>query len=285
MRISIPTVALWFAAVVAWHCTAEAQFSTNTRSTTTGIFGSRTVGQGISSSRGLGTSGGLGAGRLGAGGSLAGQSGQLGQLGTTTGQIQAGARFLRQNVRPGDFVGAEEQGASGFVGRTGLSTGGGQGARLGISQSLRGRAGRANQRRTTGRSGGRSQAELAVRVRLGFTPVRAAAAGVNTRLKGLLERSPHLNFQSPVEVAFEGTTVTLRGVVANEHDRVLAEQLARLEPGVWAVKNELVVGGEIPARATDSAGAPSPAAPAAVEPARPGEPTPGAQTRSDEERP
>jgi osmotically-inducible protein OsmY len=46
-----------------------------------------------------------------------------------------------------------------------------------------------------------------------------------------------------IEATLEGNrTVVLRGRVATEADRQLAEGLARLEPAAMAVRNELVVG-------------------------------------------
>ncbi len=47
---------------------------------------------------------------------------------------------------------------------------------------------------------------------------------------------------SPVTVLTRGRTVILRGTVASDHDRDLAGQLARLEPAVDQVENELIVG-------------------------------------------
>ncbi|HUT95440.1 MAG TPA: BON domain-containing protein [Thermoguttaceae bacterium] len=56
-----------------------------------------------------------------------------------------------------------------------------------------------------------------------------------------LEKSSWLRPQSPMEVAIEGGTAILRGVVATEHDRVLAERVAKLEPGVRQVENLLTL--------------------------------------------
>ena len=44
-----------------------------------------------------------------------------------------------------------------------------------------------------------------------------------------------------MEVTIEGATAILRGVVATEHDRVLAERVAKLEPGVRQVENLLTL--------------------------------------------
>ena len=55
------------------------------------------------------------------------------------------------------------------------------------------------------------------------------------------------NFRSgpdQVAVRMEGNVVTLTGTVATSHERKLAEQLVRLEPGVGTVENRLTVKGE-----------------------------------------
>lgn len=46
---------------------------------------------------------------------------------------------------------------------------------------------------------------------------------------------------SNVSLTMENDTVVLRGRVATEHDRQLAEILTRFEPGVWQVRNEVTV--------------------------------------------
>ncbi len=75
----------------------------------------------------------------------------------------------------------------------------------------------------------------------------------------------------PVRVTVEGRTATLRGVVPTEHDRLLARQLARLEPGISVVNSELTVA-QTPATelpATVPPPALPPAEPALPEPALP----------------
>jgi hypothetical protein len=48
--------------------------------------------------------------------------------------------------------------------------------------------------------------------------------------------------QSGIRVNVEDGTVVLRGTVATASDRRVAERMAKLEPGVDRVQNELVVG-------------------------------------------
>ena len=57
------------------------------------------------------------------------------------------------------------------------------------------------------------------------------------RLRGVLRN----RLRSPLDVSIKHETAILRGVVASEYDRTLAGHLARFEPGVRNVKNELTV--------------------------------------------
>ncbi|NQT17254.1 MAG: BON domain-containing protein [Planctomycetes bacterium] len=107
-------------------------------------------------------------------------------------------------------------------------------------------AGRGGQqtRRPGGRTGYGSRSrttEIRARLRVGFSVVRPAPAQLSSRLVGRLEKSRWIHAQSPMEVAIEKGTAILRGAVATEHDRVLAERIARLEPGVRRVENQLTV--------------------------------------------
>ena len=56
-----------------------------------------------------------------------------------------------------------------------------------------------------------------------------------------LMRLPGLHWSNPGQIEIQGRTVILRGSVATEHDRDLAERVVRLEPGVEQVQNQLVV--------------------------------------------
>ncbi len=70
-----------------------------------------------------------------------------------------------------------------------------------------------------------------------------------------LRRALGDRLRSPVEVSIDDQTATLRGVVATEHDRLLAGHVARFEPGVLRVENELVAASasERPAEARPAA--------------------------------
>jgi osmotically-inducible protein OsmY len=140
---------------------------------------------------------------------------------------------------------------------------GNQRFQAGISQGGRQNAGRGGQ---GGGRAGRTQTQIRTTVRVGFEYAPTTGTGVSSKLQARLAQSSRIQFLSPVEVALNGPTATLRGVVASEHSRALAEQLARLEPGIWSVQNELEV--VAPASASEPSLVPS-LAPAPLPPIPP----------------
>ena len=97
-----------------------------------------------------------------------------------------------------------------------------------------------------GQNGKRQQ--LRVPVRLGFEiPVTVASQNqITSQFAARLPKFPSLKLTSPVDVYMDGKTVVLKGSVASEHDRDLAERLALLEPGIASVRNELQVNPSAP---------------------------------------
>lgn len=93
-------------------------------------------------------------------------------------------------------------------------------------------------------NGGQNQAQampqIRVALRLGFRPQPVSTARMQT-FQTRLTRLPALRFVGPVEVLMEGRTAVLRGKVASEEDRELAEALTKMEPDVQEVRNELEV--------------------------------------------
>ena len=120
--------------------------------------------------------------------------------------------------------------------------------------------------------GGSAATELRTSLRVGFEPPRPVPSRVATTLTDRLARSTRIHVVGPVTVDVREDTTILRGEVATSHDRMLAEQLALLEPGVRRVKNELVVTGEstTPA-ATDPPAAEESKTPPTAAPPAPGE--------------
>ena len=76
--------------------------------------------------------------------------------------------------------------------------------------------------------------------RVGFAVPVSQLGGVTTRLTPRMA-DPRAFGLSAINVRQEGSTVVLEGSVASEHQRLLAETIARLEPGVSAVRNSLSI--------------------------------------------
>jgi hypothetical protein len=78
--------------------------------------------------------------------------------------------------------------------------------------------------------------------RVGFAFPATPAPTIQNRLAARYQQVAPQSSVRGVNVGFANGQVVLRGRVASDSDRRLAEQLARLEPGVRTVQNELTVG-------------------------------------------
>ena len=159
---------------------------------------------------------------------------------TTTG------RFLRENRAPGSFVGADARDVLASMGPAGTADAG-TAATAGTVPLLRSPAlplssvqGAPPPPQRPTASPGRA-AMYQPRLKVGFDVPLPAEQQVQAQLTNLLRSCPHLHQTSPIEVLLEGRTATLRGTVASERDRILAQQLILFEPGISQVKNELTV--------------------------------------------
>ena len=74
-----------------------------------------------------------------------------------------------------------------------------------------------------------------------FTSTPPSAQKLSSSMTQRLARLPAIHWSTPGQVVIHGRTAVLRGVVATAHDRDLAEQVVRLEPGIEQVQNLLVV--------------------------------------------
>lgn len=241
MRLRIqPAVCLVAAVVVALACVESPA-----QTTSQGLFGSRTVGSSISpgtrtmtsspTGRG-GLGGGLGGlGAVGTGGTVAGLTSRGD---TSAGQITGTERFVRGNRQPGQFVGTDSADATNFFSALGSTL-----RATSAAGQLQGQTGQPNNGNRGGSGGG-------VPYRISYTPGFAYSppshSELATRLTTRLARLPQIESRVPIEVAIEGRTAILRGAVATEHDRELAERLIRLEPGVDQVANELTLAPPLP---------------------------------------
>jgi hypothetical protein len=241
--------------------------------TSSGLFGSRTVG---------GSFGGGNRSALGSGGSFGGAGGGMNQL-SNAGQITGSERFLRDNRTAGQFVGSDNTDSS-FVGA--LSTGGSgfsSGARMGAGGGLGGGLGgalgrtgslglgggslglggargtmggafgmggqRGNQRmgqngRMMNNMGMNANSNRRINARttleVGFRYRALPATTVHSKLVERLNDNRVARL-GPLEVELNDRVATLRGRVATQDDRDLARRLAKMEPGVETVVDELTV--------------------------------------------
>ena len=65
---------------------------------------------------------------------------------------------------------------------------------------------------------------------------------MSRELQAQFANSTRLASGKGITVSVDNGVVVLRGKVADEHDRDLAEAMIRLNPGVYNVRNELQIG-------------------------------------------
>lgn len=240
------------------------------REATAQAFGSRTLGGGISAPGGGGafnnnsTSSALNGmsglnGMNGMSGGMNGASGNTGMAGISSGGLsgnlgnaqQLGANTYARD-RAGQFVGADRRdaaalnpfsqaGAAGLGGMNQFATSAAMFSQL--QQRMRQQQQNLNRMNQQG-GGNRGATQLRIPMRL--PPAERGPSGISAastaQLTRRLTKLPALAAVGPIEVQAEGQTVILRGQVATDSDRALAEEIALLEPGVAAVRNELAVG-------------------------------------------
>ena len=231
MRICFAIVVLATLSVLAGRSAVQAQsYGRSSSSPSTsgqmGMFGSRTLGSSFTPGR---------QSLFGANMSLGGE-----------GDISS-ARFVRGNRQPGQLVGLDAQAMQSPVGAAQVGAGpGGWSQSGGFTPSMtppggsypgwmrnRGRDNQGGQK-----TAGQSTSSIRTSFHAAFDYPESTSEKLST---SLVRRLKKFQAQAPIQVEVRGRTAILRGVVTTEHDRVLAEQMARLEPGIEAVKNEVVV--------------------------------------------
>lgn len=212
----------------------------------TGGFGAGGFGGGSFGSGGFGGFGGQG-GTTGGGGAFGGGGGAAGVSGFAA---QGANQFLLGNQATGGFVGREGGDIQQFFGGGTGNQAGNQGLQQFQNQARRqqfqNQANNANRGRGGGR-GGDQGTPVRIALRVGFTPPRPLTAGLNDRLQTQVSRtlSSRVGVTNPT-LDLTGQTVTLRGTVANVDQKLLAEEILSLQPGVTTVMNELVVVPQLP---------------------------------------
>jgi hypothetical protein len=244
-------------------------------STSSGTFGNRTTGTGVTASSGsaFGSNSALGSlSQSNASGaptlnSAAGVGGQARQAGSFV-----GANSSSQASQQG-FIGAAQASANGQGGQGGMGGmgggfgggglgGGGYGGYGGggLGGVGRGLVGQAVANRLNTPTAPQIRTALTMAIDL---PPAPSAEALSSDMAGHLAAMPALHWDSPAQVQLQGRTAILRGVVATAHDRDLAERVVRLEATVDQVQNLL----EVAALPAGAAGPSTTAGPAASMPA------------------
>jgi len=223
------TVAAMAAFSVVFASTAFGQSKTSS-----GMLGSRTTG--TSASTGRSTTGSTST--SGASGAAASGSSTAAPANVATTSQNVASTAVQTTQQRGAFVGADSgdttnaRSLQALNGQTGRATNNGASQLQNLfSQSLQ----QLNQ--STQRA---ARPQIRVPLRMGFQPQPVSAAKVRI-FEDNLNKLPAIRFIGQPQVVMQGRTAVLRGIVATEDDRRLAENLAKMEPEVLDVRNELRV--------------------------------------------
>ena len=163
--------------------------------------------------------------------------GMLGGIGGAVGTMTGNERFFRGNRRRTDFVGTDQRDVQGFVGlQQARGVGGVPSTTAGLRPELD-RDARINQPIEPVKQTGVYHPKL----QIAFETPRPSAVKQAAQLQAELMASERLSPTNQLEVSVAGRTAILRGEVTSARERDLAELAALVEPGISAVKNELVV--------------------------------------------
>lgn len=157
---------------------------------------------------------------------------------TTGGSSMYGGRAYGAVTQAGGGMGMSQGGGGGRTSSSSGSTSTGTGGGGAAAASRGGRRGASN----TSQAAKEQQAWFEPRVEIGFETPTPQIAAIASHVATSIGAGKPGRFRG-VQVAFEGGTAILRGVVATPNDRILVEQIALLEPSVSAVRNNLTVGG------------------------------------------
>lgn len=203
-----------------------------------GTTGGRTGTGGGTASSGLGaTTGAFGASSLGTTGGTGARTGTTTGLGTTglgatsglgaTGSNRGMAGALGTNLggtagMSGNRLGTGNTGRMGLGGQSGFGNMGGfaPGSALGAGQTL-------------------AMPVYATVVRFETAPMPAAQ--IRSDLQQVVMRSASLPSRQGIQVGTVGGRIVLRGTVGSVDEKILAENMLRLTPGVGDVQNELTI--------------------------------------------
>jgi hypothetical protein len=216
---------------------------------------------------GGGGGGASGGGTFGSSGSAFGSSGSMFGSSGSSSSLSTGLQFSSTGagatglvgMTAGGMYGATGSGGANAAGRTGAGSsssssqyGNRSSAQGGQNGGAQGRAGGGSRRGGTGQAQGQQgqggaaaskdqQVWFEPRIEVGFAVASPAPVAVQSNIVTPLH-SPGLTARfGTVNVSVQGGTVILRGSVTSDEDRLLAAQMALLEPSVSNVQNELIV--------------------------------------------
>lgn len=165
-------------------------------------------------------------------------TGSAGMGETTAGAAAATSGAFGQSAAQGQASGQNRFGNLGGMGNFGL------GGMMGMRNMFGRNAQMTNQQQT---------GKVRTHMRLGFDRPQQPSGAVNARFSRVITRvleRPDIG-GGQVTVSMEGSTAVLTGTVATEHVRGVLENLAMLEPGIEAVRNELLVDPAVPKPASE----------------------------------
>jgi hypothetical protein len=223
-RFALLSVAL--AAVFSFAADASAQ-----------LFGQRTVGQPLSQRPGTSATNSAKASRASAAASFSASGGNGPATGNRGSMVNEKARFIRGNRKATDFVGADTAESKRFVGRE----------QAGTDEEVRSAVDNLNvemapDANLTAKPVMPPRVQMnAPRLRVAFEFAGEAQGEVNSRLTSRLEKTLPGGATNRIAVSVAGDAATVRGVVASERDRKLAELMLLFEPGIVRVQNQLQV--------------------------------------------
>jgi hypothetical protein len=156
------------------------------------------------------------------------------------GTIEGDERFLRGNRSVQDFVGSDVLDQTGFVGQQAADT---TGPVVNAVEDLT-RMRQRNVNLPAARD--RPRGLYRPRLRVSFSYPVLSNQELGLRIANQLQQTETLTLPPSIEVSVQGGTAILRGSVASQRDRTMAALLARFEPGISNVRNELEVRESIP---------------------------------------
>lgn len=237
------------AGCLLWATVASAQYTQgNTGSQTYGAFGNRSIGSGINSgtsgfssgqSSSQGSNNSLQSGGMNSGGLNSGAGSGAGN-GNGTQNTNSQLRDMQAQRQTAGFIGADSSDPRATQSLQQQSQMQMQSLQSAFSQMNRMNQQR-NQNQNRNQQQNKKQLRIYIKADIPLVTSASTSTALGRKFETRLKKMPGLEKRNSVLVSMEGRTAVLSGSVASDRDRQLVEGLALLEPGISAVRNELVV--------------------------------------------